>query len=98
MAVLVGDPSKSGMYVMRLKAPAGTKIPPHVHGDSENVTVISGTLWVGLGKTVDQSQMKPLSAGSFASIPANFPHYAMMKDETVVQIEGMGPETMTPVK
>jgi quercetin dioxygenase-like cupin family protein len=98
MAVLLGDPSQSGMYVMRLKLPAGTSFPPHVHGEAENVTVISGTLWVGLGKTVDQSQMKPLAAGTFATVPANFPHYAMAKEETVVQIEGIGPETMTPLK
>jgi quercetin dioxygenase-like cupin family protein len=95
VAVLVGDPTKSGMYVMRLKVPAGTTFPPHVHGDVENVTVISGALWVGLGKTMDQSQLKPLPAGTFATVPANFPHYAMAKEETVIQIEGMGPETMT---
>ncbi len=98
MAVLLGDPTKSGMYVMRLKLPAGAKFPPHVHGDTENVTVISGTLWVGLGKTVDESQMKALPAGTFASIPPNVPHYAMAKEETVIQIEGIGPETMTPAK
>lgn len=98
MAVLFGDPTKSGMYIMRLKLPAGTMFPPHVHGDAENVTVISGTLMVGLGKTVDQSQMKALPAGTFATVPANFPHYAMAKEETVIQIEGMGPETMTPIK
>lgn len=98
VAVLLGDPSKPGMYIMRLKIPAGTNLPPHVHGDTENVTVISGTLWVGLGKTVDKNTMKPLAAGTFATIPANFPHYAMTKDETVIQIEGMGPESMTPVK
>lgn len=98
MAVLLGDPTKTGMYVMRLKLPAGTNIPPHVHGNTENVTVISGTLLVGLGKTVDQSQMKALTPGTFASVPANFPHYAMAKEETVIQIEGMGPESITMVK
>lgn len=98
MAVLVGDPSKSGLYIMRLKLPANTKFPPHTHGAAENVTVISGTLYVGLGKTVDESQMKALPAGTFASMPANFPHYAMTKEETVIQIEGEGPETMTALK
>ncbi|MBV8638821.1 MAG: cupin domain-containing protein [Candidatus Eremiobacteraeota bacterium] len=98
MAVLLGDPTKSGMYIMRMKLPAGTTFPPHVHGTTENVTVISGALMVGLGKTVDQSQMKALPAGTFVSVPPNMPHYAMAKEETVIQIEGMGPETMTPVK
>lgn len=98
IAVLLGDPTKSGMYIMRMKLPAGTTFPPHVHGDTENVTVISGTLYVGMGKTMDQSQMKALPAGAFATVPPNFPHYAMTKEETVIQIEGMGPETMTPIK
>lgn len=98
MAVLLGDPTKSGMYIMRVKLPAGTSFPPHVHGGTENVTVISGTLLVGLGKTADQSQMKALPAGTFVSVPPNLPHYAMAKEETVVQIEGIGPETMTPIK
>jgi quercetin dioxygenase-like cupin family protein len=97
VAVLLGDPAKSGMYVMRMKLPPGTSFPPHTHGDAENVTVISGTLWVGMGKKADQSQMKALPAGTFVTVPANLPHYAMAKEETVIQVEGMGPETMTPV-
>lgn len=97
-AVLVGDPTKTGMYVMRSKLPAGTVFPPHMHGETENVTVISGTLWVGLGKTMNKSKMSPLAAGTFITVPANLPHYAMTKTETVIQIEGMGPETMSPAK
>src|SRR5437762_10360686 len=31
IAVLSGDPSKEGLYVIRLKAPAGYKVPPHSH-------------------------------------------------------------------
>ena len=98
IAVLLGDPSKTGMYVMRLKLPAGTSFAPHVHGQTENVTVISGTVWFGMGKKADQSQMKEYPAGTFVTVPADFPHYAMVKEDTVVQIEGMGPETMTPIK
>jgi quercetin dioxygenase-like cupin family protein len=98
VAVLLGDPTKSGMYVIRMKLPAGTFFPPHVHGGAENVTVISGTIAFGAGKTGDKSQMKEYGAGTFVTVPANFPHYAMAKDETVIQIEGMGPESMTPIK
>lgn len=97
-AVLLGDPTKSGMYIMRSRLPAGTVFAPHTHDETENVTVISGTLWVGLGKTMDKSKMMPLSPGTFATVPANFPHYAMAKTDTVIQIEGMGPETMVEAK
>jgi quercetin dioxygenase-like cupin family protein len=98
IAVLLGDPTKSGMYIMRMKLPAGTVFPPHTHGGTENVTVISGTVWFAGGKKLDKNSMKAYAAGTFVTIPANFPHSAMTKEEAVIQIEGMGPESMTPVK
>ncbi len=98
IAVLLGDPTKSGMYVMRMKLPAGTFFPPHTHGETENVTVISGSVWFGGGTSGDKNQMKEYPAGTFVTVPANYPHYAMTKGEAVIQVEGMGPETMTPIK
>ncbi len=99
MAVLAGDPTKAGaMYTARLKLPANVKIAPHIHSDTENVTVISGTLLVGLGTTFDAAKMMPLPAGSFVSIPANTPHFAMAKDDVVLQVSGVGPASMTLVK
>lgn len=98
-AVLAGDPMKAGsLYTVRLKLLANAKIPPHTHGDTENVTVISGTVLVGLGPKFDASKMMPLPAGSFVSIPANTPHYAMAKDDVVLQVSGMGPGSMTLVQ
>src|SRR5690348_5455087 len=91
MAVLSGDPTAAGsQYTVRLKLPDGAKIWPHTHGDTENVTVISGTLLVGVGKSFDESKMLSLSAGSYASIPSGTPHFAKATGETVVQINGVG--------
>ena len=99
LAVLAGDPSKSGsMYTVRLKVPAGVKIAPHTHTDTENVTVVSGSLMVGIGATFDAAHMKELPAGSFVSIPANMPHFAMAKGDTLLQVSGMGPAVMTLTK
>ena len=98
IAVLNGDPTKPGPYTIRLKLPANTTLGPHFHGDTENVTVISGSLWVGLGDSVDQSKLMQLPAGSYASIPQGVHHYAVTKEETVVQLDGNGPFTMTAVK
>jgi quercetin dioxygenase-like cupin family protein len=96
MAVLSGDPSQAGsQYTVRLKLPDGVKIAPHTHGDMENVTVLSGTLLVGVGSTFDATKMLALTAGSYASIPAGTPHYAMAKGETVLQVNGVGPGSMT---
>jgi len=97
VAVLSGDPMKSGPYVIRLRIPANTKIPPHYHGEVENVTIISGALWVGLGDKFDETNLKELGPGTFVSLPANVHHYAMTKAETIVQIHGMGPSSMSAV-
>jgi quercetin dioxygenase-like cupin family protein len=99
MAVLSGDPTKAGsQYTVRLKLPDGATIAPHTHGDTENVTVISGTLMVGVGSSVAQASMLALTPGSYASIPAGTPHYAIAKGETVVQVNGVGPASITLVK
>jgi quercetin dioxygenase-like cupin family protein len=98
-APLYGDPKKAGAeYAYRLKVPAGTKFPPHVHGRLEQVTVISGTFLAGLGSKWDASKMVTLGPGSFAAMPANVPHYAVAKTEVVLELHGIGPESMTMLK
>lgn len=98
VAVLSGNPAKSGEYTMRLRMPNGLKFGPHFHGDVENVTVISGTLLVGLGDTMRVSKMMALPAGSFVSVPAGLHHYAMARGTTILQIHGNGPQSMTAVR
>jgi quercetin dioxygenase-like cupin family protein len=97
IAVLSGELQKSGPYTFRLKIPANTTLAPHFHGDAENVTVLSGSLWVGLGDAVDESKLVELPAGSFVSIPRGVHHYAVTKEETVIELHGYGPFTMTAV-
>ena len=95
-AVLAGDPTKAGFYIIRLKLPAGTKFPPHFHDDTENVTVVSGALWVGIGDKM--GQMKELKPGTFVQVPGKLHHYAATKVDTVIDISGMGPETLNMLK
>jgi quercetin dioxygenase-like cupin family protein len=98
LTVLYGDPGKEGApYVLRLKAPAGYKIPPHFHPTDENVTVLSGTFNVGMGDTLDPKASKPFPPGSFVQAPANMHHYAWCKGPCVVQVHGMGPFAITYV-
>jgi hypothetical protein len=68
LAVLDGDPSKAGLYTMRLAMPAGYRIPPHFHQVDEHVTVISGAFQVGMGDTFDEGKLTTLPlarSGSF---------------------------------
>ena len=51
LAVLEGDPmASSGDYTIRLKMPSGYRVAPHTHPMRENVTVVSGTLKVGIDR------------------------------------------------
>ncbi len=55
-AVLFGDPTKEGLFALRLKFPAGYSIPPHTHPVDEVVTVISGTGNLGMGRESRQER------------------------------------------
>ncbi len=98
MAKIVGDPSKAGAYyAYLLKFPAGGMAPPHFHGMTENVVVISGTVMFGLGDTMNVAKMMTFGPGTVVSVPAGAHHYAMAKGPAVIEISGIGPDTMTPV-
>jgi len=92
LAVLEGNPmAASGDFTIRLKMPDGYKIAPHTHPNRENVTVLSGTLKVGMGDQFDASKMMSFGAGSFAYLDPSMHHYAAAFGETVIQIHGMSP-------
>jgi quercetin dioxygenase-like cupin family protein len=91
MAGLAGDPGKPGTFTVRLKMPAGYRIPPHRHPHSERVTVISGELRFGTGDRIDEAAAARLGAGGFVDLPANQTHYAFANVDTVIQIAGEGP-------
>ncbi len=92
VAVVSGDPSKEEPYVVRLKFPAGFKIMPHTHPNTENLTVISGQFHIGTGEKFDESKLKVLKAGSYSRVPHGMPHYAMTTEDTLIQLHGMGPQ------
>jgi hypothetical protein len=90
-AVLDGDPSKPGYFAMRLKVPDGYKIMPHWHPNVERITVISGTLNMGLGDTFDESKGHAMSAGTYGAIQPKVHHFAWTTGETEIQITTLGP-------
>ena len=97
MVVLEGDPSRAGVFTMRIKFPAGMRVSPHWHTQTEHATVLAGVLHIGMGSTFDKSATKPLAAGSFGYWPAGMKHFAWMEGETVLQLHGQGPWTITYV-
>jgi quercetin dioxygenase-like cupin family protein len=91
MAVLEGDPSKEGPFVLRVKLPDGFRVMPHTHPKDERVTVISGTLYLGMGDKFDEKAGKAMPAGSYGRTGARMKHFAWVKGETIIQLHGEGP-------
>lgn len=98
-AVLFGDPSKPGIYVVRVRFPKGTKVMPHSHPDApRTIAVLAGTLYLGFGEQWDEGKLAPLPTGTFFTEPANAAHFAWAKDDDViVQLTSIGPTANNPV-
>ena len=95
-AVLVGDPSKPGLYVVLQKWLPHNNSRPHFHPNDRYITVLSGTWWVNTGPKYDPAGFKPVPAGSFVVHTGKEIHYDGAKDEEcILQIVGMGPATST---
>lgn len=98
-AVLVGDPSKPGLYIVLTKWLPHNMSHPHFHPNDRYITVIKGTWWVGTGSHYDPDSTTPIPAGSFVTHYAKQIHYDGAKDEEVtLEIVGMGPATSTPAE
>ncbi len=97
VALLEGDPTRRGPFVMRVKFPAGYRVPPHAHPRPERVTVISGTLYIGMGAKFDRAKGKAMPAGTYGTWPAGMKHFGWAEGETVIQLHGDGPWAITYV-
>jgi len=91
-AILAGDPSKPGLYIVLTKWLPHKNSRPHSHPNDRFITVLKGTWWVNTGSNYDPDGMKPLPTGSFVVHYGGQVHYDGAKDEEcVLQIVGMGP-------
>jgi quercetin dioxygenase-like cupin family protein len=91
-AVIEGDRSKPGVsYTFRAKVPDGYSVPPHWHSMNENITVIQGTMRLGMGEKFDPAKLRDLPAGSYALLPKGQPHFNLYKGETIIQLHGIAP-------
>ena len=97
MAVVSGDPTKTGQYVVQLSMPNGYRVAPHFHPTAESVEIKFGQLKIGMGDMVDAKAMKTLKKGDKENIAANMHHYVMARGKTVVEVSGTGPFVLTYV-
>lgn len=97
LAVLAGDPGKTGLFTIRLRAPDGYRVLPHSHPTDEDITVIKGTLLMGHGDRFTLASAEPVTTGGFGRIPAGTNHFVQARGETIIQISSMGPFQITYV-
>jgi len=90
-AIITGNPGQEGPFVLRIKAPAGYKVAPHVHPADENVTVLSGSVNFGMGDKVDAAKESTVKAGGYFKASKGMQHYATFPEATIIQVHGVGP-------
>jgi quercetin dioxygenase-like cupin family protein len=95
MALVAGDPSQPGPFVVRIKSPAGTMIAAHWHPTNENLTVVEGKFAIGMGDAFDAGKLTVMESGDFIQMPAKMHHFAKAITDTVVQAHGIGPFAVT---
>jgi len=91
LAVVVGDPTKPGPYVTRVKVPGGVKLMPHKHPEDRIYTVMSGVFYIGVGDTFDADKLQAYPPGSVIILPGETRHFHWAKSgEYVTQITAIG--------
>ena len=91
MVLLYGSPDKPGPYIVRVKLPAGYRLPPHRHEDARAVTVLEGNYWSAVGDTFDQSKLKKFGPRDYYTTDAGVNHFAWAETDVIIQEMGMGP-------
>lgn len=91
LAVVSGDPTQAVPFVIRAQMPAGYRIAPHWHPTDEHVTVLSGTVALGMGEKFDQAALKDVPTGGYFVAPAQMRHFFATRTAATIQVHGMGP-------
>ncbi len=97
IAVIEGPLTEAVPIMFRLKFPANFKVAPHWHPGTEHITVISGTMNLGMGDKFDPAKTRALTPGSVAIMPPRTSHFVWTTEETVGQVHGVGPWSVTYV-
>jgi quercetin dioxygenase-like cupin family protein len=96
-AVVSGDPSKEGTFVIRAKFPTGYAVPAHHHPTDERVAVLSGRLGYGMSDKLDKAKAKTLTAGHHVVMKTGMNHWVFARSPTQIQVSGKGPFQITYV-
>jgi quercetin dioxygenase-like cupin family protein len=97
LAVIHGDRTRAEPFTVRLRFPAGFRFPAHRHPSAEHLTVIRGELAFAAGERFDEQALRRHQPGDYVIAPAGMAHFGGADEETVVQLHGIGPFSITVV-
>jgi quercetin dioxygenase-like cupin family protein len=97
ITVIQGPLNEATHFVARVKFPANAKVPAHSHSAIEHATVLSGVLNMGVGNKLDTGKTRALGPGSMSIMQPGTNHFAWFGEETIIQLHGVGPWTVTYV-
>jgi hypothetical protein len=92
LAVLAGEPTGPGPYVIRVKLPAGIKLMPHAHPEDRVYTAISDVFYIGLGEHFNSATLEAYPPGSVIVLPGGTPHFHWARSgDYITQVTAIGP-------
>ena len=92
LAVIAGQPSEPGPFMIRVKVPGGMKLMPHRHSEDRIYTVIAGVFYIGVGEEFDANKLEAYPPGGVIVLPGNTSHFHWAKSgEYIAQVTAIGP-------
>ena len=94
MAVVSGDPTQPGPYVVRYRMPSGMKIAPHRYPDTRELTVVKGIFWFTPGESYNWKDMNEYKAGTVLTKEAGQPYFGWARTAVEIEEKGTGPSAI----
>lgn len=97
IAVIEGRLDQPVPFTLRVRFPADYQLAAHRHPAVEHTTVLSGTVNMGVGDTLDKATTTAMSTGSIMIMQPGTSHFLWTAEEAIVQVHGVGPFGITYV-
>jgi hypothetical protein len=94
VAVISGDPSQAGPYVVRYRMPSGMRLAPMKHPDDRELTILKGIFWLSEGESFNWRQMDEFKAGTVLKKDAGKPYFGWARTAVILEERGTGPTTI----
>ncbi len=90
-AIVEGDPDLAEPFTMRLNFPPKYRIEPHWTTREQRLTVLSGSISLGLGDRFDPKKLELYGEGSYLVLPARTRYFMTSQRGSVLELRSQGP-------